>query len=80
MFNNFIKKSSKLIAVVLAITLAFSPLSYAAPTPATGFTHFQTLISDGTAVSDGTITIDHIVAASTETNKDAVVQGSLHAP
>ena len=44
MFNKFIKKSSKFFAVLLAITLAFSPLSYAAPVPG------------GLAISDGTIT------------------------
>ena len=32
MFNNFIKKSSKFVAVSLAITLTFSPLSYAEKT------------------------------------------------
>ena len=49
MLNKFIKKSSKLIAVVLAVTLAFSPLSYADITTFSGFTM---------ALSDGTATID----------------------
>ena len=56
MVNKFIKKSSKLIAVVLAITLAFSPLSYA---DITTFSGFQTAISDSTVTTidiGGTIT------------------------
>ena len=47
MFNKFIKKSSKFFAVVLAITLTFSPLSYAAPAPTT-FAELGVAISDGT--------------------------------
>ena len=70
MFNTFLKKSSKLLAVVLAVTLSFSSLSYA--TPATGFTQFQTLVSDGTAV----ITVNNIEADQTETDKEPVRQGS----
>ena len=59
MFNKFIKKSSKFFAVLLTATLAFTPLSYGA-TP-TSFSNFQTLISDGTAVSDGTIAAMHVI-------------------
>ncbi|MBR3627306.1 MAG: hypothetical protein IKN42_00500, partial [Elusimicrobia bacterium] len=50
MFNKIIKKSSKLIAVVLAITLTFSPLSYAGDVGS--FSEFITAISDGTATID----------------------------
>ena len=50
MFNKIIKKSSKLIAIVLAITLAFSPLSYAGDVGS--FAEFVTAISDGTATID----------------------------
>lgn len=63
MFNKFIKKYSKLFAVVLTATLAFSPLSYATTTP-TGFADFLTIVqSDGTVTSvsvdvDGDITAD----------------------
>ena len=48
MFNKFIKKSSKFFALVLTVTLAFTPLSYGA-TPTT----FAEL---GLAISDGTVT------------------------
>jgi len=50
MLNRFIKKSSKFFAVLLTATLAFTPLSYAAPV--TSFAEFQTALSDGTATID----------------------------
>ncbi len=73
MLRDFLKKSSRLLAVVLAVTLSLSSLSYGA-TPTT-FTEFQTMVSDGTAV----ISVDNVVADSTEVNKKRVTQkaGSL---
>ena len=73
MLKDFLKKSSRLLAVVLAVTLSLSSLSYGA-TPTT-FTEFQTMVSDGTAV----ITVDNVVADSSEVNKKRVYQktGSL---
>ena len=52
MFNKFIKKSSKTIAIVLAIALSFSPLSYADTYSVNAWggdgQFIQVLTSDGT--------------------------------
>ena len=65
MFNKFIKKSSKFFAVLLTVTLAFTPLSYA--NPITTFSELNTaIVSDGTP---NTITIGGTLEA-TDTDEE----------
>ena len=54
MFNNFIKKTSKFFAVLLTVTLAFTPLSYGAEVFT--FTELKNALSDGsiTTIDIGT--------------------------